>query len=319
MLMPRYAVSITLISLMVLSAEPALGQDYPSKSVRIVAGGVGGVGDITSRIIAQVLSISWAQQVIVDNRGGVFPAEFVSKAPPDGYTLFLTGSAHWLEPLLHKVPYDPVSDFTSITMTSRGPNVLVVHPSLPVKSVKELVSLAKAKPGALNYGAASVGSSTHLAAELFNSIAGINIVRIPYKAAGLAVSDLIGGQVQLMFATLASVTPHVKSGRLRALAVTTSEPSALLPGLPTVAASGMPGYEMASPLAMFAPAKTPVTLINRLNQEIVRVLNQADVKEKLFNAGQEIVGSSPEQLTAAVKSDIARISKLITDVGIKAE
>jgi tripartite-type tricarboxylate transporter receptor subunit TctC len=194
-----------------------------------------------------------------------------------------------------------------------------VHPALPVNSIKELIALAKAKPGALNYASGGVGTTPHLAAELFKAMAGVNIVHIPYKGAGPAISDLIGGQVQLMFPNAAAVGPHLKSGKLRALAVTSSQPTALVPGLPTVAASGLPGFSSVLIVGMFVPAKTPATLINRLNQEIVRVLNNPEVKEKLFNTGSDVVGSSPEQFAAAIKSEVARLGKVIKDVGIKAE
>jgi tripartite-type tricarboxylate transporter receptor subunit TctC len=243
----------------------------------------------------------------------------VSKAPPDGYTLLIDAASFWIGPLLQETPYDPVKDFAPVTLTDSAPNVLVVNPSLPVKSVKELIALAKARPGELNYGSSSTGSTPHLAAELFNMMAGVKIVRVPFKGSGPAVISLLGGQVQLMFATAGSVAPHVKSGRLRALAVASLQPSALAPGLPTIAASGVPGYEAVAFEGMFAPAKTPVAIIDRLNQEIVRVLNRAEVKERFFNAGVETVGSTPEEFAAAIKSNVAKWGKLIKDAGIRDE
>ena len=319
MLIKRFVEWMFSIGMMVLGAGMVFGQNYPNKPIRIVASAAGGSGDFAARLIAQGLSGALSQQVVVDNRGGVIPGEIVSKAPPDGYTLLIDAASFWIGPLLQETPYDPVKDFAPVTLTDSAPNVLVVNPSLPVKSVKELIALAKARPGELNYGSSSTGSSPHLAAELFNMMAGVKIVRVPFKGSGPAVISLLGGQVQLMFATAGSVAPHVKSGRLRALAVASLQPSALAPGLPTIAASGVPGYEAVAFEGMFVPAKTPVAIIDRLNQEIVRVLNRAEVKERFFNAGVETVGSTPEEFAAAIKSNVAKWGKLIKDAGIRDE
>ncbi len=319
MLIKRFVAWMFSIGMMVLGAGIVFGQNYPNKPIRIVASAAGGSGDFAVRLIAQGLSGALSQQVVVDNRGGVIPGEIVSKAPPDGYTLLIDAASFWIGPLLQETPYDPVKDFAPVTLTDSAPNVLVVNPSLPVKSVKELIALAKARPGELNYGSSSTGSTPHLAAELFNMMAGVKIVRVPFKGSGPAVISLLGGQVQLMFATAGSVAPHVKSGRLRALAVASLQPSALAPGLPTIAASGVPGYEAVAFEGMFAPAKTPVAIIDRLNQEIVRVLNRAEVKERFFNAGVETVGSTPEEFAAAIKSNVAKWGKLIKDAGIRDE
>ena len=319
MLIKRFVEWMFSIGMMVLGAGMVFGQNYPNKPIRIVASAAGGSGDFAARLIAQGLSGALSQQVVVDNRGGVIPGEIVSKAPPDGYTLLIDAASFWIGPLLQETPYDPVKDFAPVTLTDSAPNVLVVNPSLPVKSVKELIALAKARPGELNYGSSSTGSSPHLAAELFNMMAGVKIVRVPFKGSGPAVISLLGGQVQLMFATAGSVAPHVKSGRLRALAVASLQPSALAPGLPTIAASGVPGYEAVAFEGMFAPAKTPVAIIDRLNQEIVRVLNRAEVKERFFNAGVETVGSTPEEFAAAIKSNVAKWGKLIKEAGIRDE
>jgi tripartite-type tricarboxylate transporter receptor subunit TctC len=319
MLIKRFVAWMFSIGMMVLGAGIVFGQKYPNKPIRIVASAAGGSGDFAARLIAQGLSGALSQQVVVDNRGGVIPGEIVSKAPPDGYTLLIDAASFWIGPLLQETPYDPVKDFAPVTLTDSAPNVLVVNPSLPVKSVKELIALAKARPGELNYGSSSTGSTPHLAAELFNMMAGVKIVRVPFKGSGPAVISLLGGQVQLMFATAGSVAPHVKSGRLRALAVASLQPSALAPGLPTIAASGVPGYEAVAFEGMFAPAKTPVAIIDRLNQEIVRVLNRAEVKERFFNAGVETVGSTPEEFAAAIKSNVAKWGKLIKDAGIRDE
>ncbi len=320
MLIPRLAVWMFAVGLMVLDAGVVSGQNYPDKPVRIVSAEVGGGTDFVARLIAQGLTGSLGKQVIVDNRpSGVIPGQTASKASPDGYTLLISGSILWIGPLIQNAPYAPMSNFSPITLVGSSPNILVVHPSLPVKSVTELVAFAKARPGELNYASPGAGGSSHLAAELFKAMAGVNILRIPYRSTGMGLTALIAGQVELMFPATGGATPHIKSGRLRALAVTSAKPSALAPGLPTMAASGLPGYESVAPYGMFAPAGTPAAIISRLNQEIVRVLSRPDSKERLFNAGIEVVGSSPEQLAAAVKSDTTRMSKVIKDAGIREE
>ncbi len=297
------------------------GQLYPSKPVRIVTGGPGSNGDLISRLIAPGMTAALGQQVLVDNRpSGIILGEIVAKAPADGHTLLVTGSSFWLAPFLQSnVPWDPLRDFAPITLAATSPNLIVVHPSLPAKSVKELIALAKARPGELNYASGTTGSTPHLAAELFNAMARVNIVRINYKGAGQAMTDLIGGHVQVMFPNAGGAAPHVKSGRLRAIAVTTAQPSALFPGLPTVAASGLPGYEAEVLNGVFAPAKTPAAIISRLNQEIAPLLNRADVREKLFNSGVEVIAGSPEKLTAAMKNEMNVWGKLIREQGIRDE
>ena len=311
--------AISVIFLLV--AGLAHGQVYPHKPIRIVTAGLGGGSDIEARLVAQWLAANLGQQVIVDNRpSGVIPGQIVSKAAPDGYTLLYFANSVYLVPLMiSNPPYDPLKDFSWVTLAIVSPNVLVVHPSLPVKSVQELIALAKAKPGELNYASASSGTSNHLAAELFKSMAGVNIVRVSYKGAGPALNAVVANEVPLMFPTAGAVIPLAKAGRIRALAVTTAQPTALMPGLTTVARAGLPGFESASSTGVYAPAKTPPAIVKRLNQDIVRVLTQADVKEKLFNTGVEVVGSTPEQFAAAVKSEMIRMGKLIKDVGIRAE
>ncbi len=322
MLLVRLVVWSFSVGIMVSTAGMAAGQSYPNKAVRIVTAEPGGANDFMARVIAQGLTGNWGQQVVVENRGGnvAIAAEFVAKAPPDGYTLLLYGSVIWIAPLLRNdMPYDPVRDLSPITLPVSSPAMLVVHPSLPVKSVKELIALAKARPGELNIATGITGSTSHLAAELFKAMAGVKAVSISYRGNGPAFNALIGGQVHMMFPTAGVATPHRNSGRLRALAVTSAQPSALFPGLPTVAASGVPGYESVSIVGTFAPARTPEAIINRLNQEIVRVLNTTDVKDRFLKVGVETVGSSPEQLAAMVKSDMARMGKLIRDAGIRGE
>jgi len=216
------------------------------------------------------------------------------------------------------VPFDPANDFSPITLAVGQPNVLAVHPSVAT-SVKELIALAKARPGELNYASGSAGAANHVAAELFKAKAGVAIVRVNYKGAAAGLNALMSGEVQVMFVTAAAVVPHIKTGRVRALAVTSANPSALLPDLPTVAASGLPGYESTSIYGIFAPAKTPKPVITRLNKEIIQVLNKPDLKEKLISMGGEAVGSSPDQLAATVKSDMAIIGKLLKKTGIQAD
>ena len=317
MSIPHFVTGILWVVVGVLGAGAVSGQNYPNRPVRIVCSQPGGGGDFAARMISNAISGSLGQQVIVDNRASVLPGEIVAKAPPDGYTLLLDAASFWIGPLLQETPYDPVRDFLPITLTDKSPSVLVVHPSVPVNSVKELIALAKAKPGTLNYGGPGPGSTPHLNTEMFKSMAGVNIIYVPYKGSGPAVLGLIGGEIQMMIGTAASVSTQIKAGKLKALAVTSPQPSALFPGLPTIAASGVPGYDSEFIQGVFAPAKTPGAVINRLNQEMVRALKSAEVKEKYLNAGIETVGSTPEEFAAAIKSSIAKWSKVIKDANIR--
>ena len=319
MQIPTSFVAMLSVGVIILGTESASGQEYPNKPIRFVASGVGGGSDFTSRLIGQGISGPLGQSVIVENRPGILQGEIVAKSPPDGYTVLVAGGQAFITPLLQKASYDGERDFAAVTLTDTSPNILVVHPSVPAKSIKELIGLAKARPGELNYGSTAAGGSIHLATELFKSMAGINIVNIPYKATGSAVNDLIGGQVQLMIATALSVTPHMKSGRLRGLGVTSPQPSLLAPGLPPIATAGLPGYEAVGITGAYVPVKTPAAIINRLNQEIVRYLNNPDTKEKFLAVGGEVAPNTPEQSNAIVKADIARWSKVIKEVGIKAQ
>jgi tripartite-type tricarboxylate transporter receptor subunit TctC len=304
----------------VLLAGSSFGQGYPVKPVRILATGVGSGGDFAARLIALGVSPALGQQIIVDNRGsGNLPAEIVSKSPPDGYTLCLSAAPLWITPFLRKTSYDPVADFSPVTLVVTSPNILVVHPSLPARSVRELIALVRARPGQLNYATSGIGGSGFLAAELFKSMTHADMVRVNYKSGGLALTELISGEVQLFFANAGALAPHMRSGRLRALAVTSAQPSPLLPGLPTVAASGLPGYELTSVQGLFAPQRTPDAVVARLNQEIVQFLRRADTREKFFAAGMEPLGSRPEELTATVKSEMARLGSVIKATGIALE
>lgn len=322
MLLPRFVAWLFSAGTMVLGVGMVSGQSFPNKPIRVVTSAAGGSIDFVARLIAPGLTSSLGQQVVVDNRGGaggIIAIDTVAKAPPDGYTLLIYNNGMWTLPLMTSVPYDAVKDFSPITSTAVGPYILVVHPSVPVHSLKELIAMAKAKPGELNYGGGGPGSQNYLAAELFKFMAGgLKIVNIPFKGGGPAVVALLGGEVQLMFASAASVTSHIKSGRLRALAVTTVEPSPLLPGMPTVAAAGLSGYEVVSIYGMFAPAKTPAAIINRLNQEIVRALGTADVNQRFAAAGMNVVGGSPGQLAAKMRSEISEMGKLFKEANIRA-
>jgi tripartite-type tricarboxylate transporter receptor subunit TctC len=314
----------SLISILSVSAVAFCGavhaQEFPTRPVRIVTSAVGGTTDLVARLIAQGLTSSLGQQVIVDNRPtGIIPGEIVVKAPPDGYTLLFHGSSLWMMPLLQKVPFDPVKDLVPVVLAVSTPNLVVVNPAVPAKTIKELISLAKAKSGALNYGSGTSGSSSHLAAEQFKFMADVNIVRVPYRGQGPAVLGLLGGEVQMSFATSASVAAHIKSGKLRALAIGTAKPSSLAPGLPTVSESGLPGYQSASNAGMFAPARTPAQLITRLNREIVQALNKQEVKDLLFRDGSEVVGSSPQEFAASIKAEMASLGKVIKAAGIRVE
>lgn len=317
MLLARLVISVFLFAAIAFGTGVASGQAYPTKPIRIISPGPGGDPDFAARLLAQAMSGPLGQQIIVENRpSGVIPGQVVSKAPADGYTILIAGTSLWIGPFLEDAPYDPEADFLPITLLTRSPNILYVHPSLPVKSVKELIALAKAKPGELNYGSGGTGTSTHLSPEFFKHMAGVNIVRVRYNSGSQRVNALLGGEVQVQFES-AAVLAHVKTGKLRALAVTSPEPSLLAPGLPTIAATGVPGYAWEGMMGMFAPAKTPAPIITRLNQEFVRALNNADVKPRFFSAGEDVVGSSPEQFAATLKSEMARLGKLIKDAGLR--
>jgi tripartite-type tricarboxylate transporter receptor subunit TctC len=318
---PKRIASSVAIAALALAPAIAPGQSYPAKPVRIVTAEAGGGADFIARVLALALTPALGQQVIVENRGGASGAiamETVARAAPDGYTLLLFSNGMWTLPFLQKVPYDPVRDYAPVCLVDRIPNILVVHPSLPARSVKDLVSLAKARPGQLNYGAGSNGSTPHLAGEMFRLMAGIDVMRVSYRGTGPAMIDLVAGQLHYMFPNAAAATPHLKSGRLRALAVTSTESSPLLPDLPTVAAT-VPGYSAESSHNLFAPAATPRPIVAKLNEEIVRALQRPDVKERFLKGGAEPVGSTPEQLASTMGSEMVRVAKVIKATGIKVD
>ena len=296
--------------------NPVFGQGYPSKPIRIVTSPAGGGNDFPARLIARAISAPLGQQVIVDNRATVLIADIVAKAPPDGHTLLVTGSAHWIGPLVEKVTYDAIKDFAPITLIDRSPSVLVVHPSMPLKTVKQLIALAKAKPGEINFSVGGPGTSNFLGAILFNHMAGVNTMRIPYKGTGPALVAVMTGEVHAMFGSAGAAAPHVKSGRLRALAVGSAQPSSLAPGVPTLDASGLPGFISEALHAMYAPAATPQSVIGRLNDEVGRYLRAPDTKDVFLKAGIETAPGAPEELTALVRSEVTRIEKVLKAAGI---
>lgn len=307
-------------AVMVLGTQAAYGQLQPNKPIRLVTSGIGGGTDFAARVLANGLTASLGQPVIVENRGSsVVPGDVVAKASPDGHTLLVTsGGILWVLPFFQKVPYDSVKDFSPVALTASFPSILVVNASVPANSVKEFIALAKAKPGTLNYVMTAEGGSAHLSAALFSVLAGVKMVPVPYKNTGTAITDLVSGQVQLFFSASGPVMQHVKTGKLKALGITSAKGSALLPDLPTIAAS-LPGYDMESVYCIFAPPQTPAAIVNRLNHEIIRILDQTDVKERFLAAGIEPRGSSPAELGALRKSDMTKMARLIKDAGIGAQ
>ena len=317
---PRFAIRMFGACVLLLAACAACGEDYPNKPIRIVTSEAGGGNDAQARLIAQGLAGALGVQVVVDNRpSGVVPGDIVSKASPNGYTFLLYNNTLWTGPLLQTTPYDVARDLAPVSPVAKAANVLVVSPAVPARTVAELIAVARANPGKLNYGSSGTGASNHLAGELFKTMAGVDIVRINYKGAGPALTALLADELQLMFPTAGAVTPYIRAGRVRVLAVTSLEPTALVPGVPTLAASGLPGFESISTYGVFAPATTPRAIIDKVSGEIGRFLDRGDVKAKFFNAGVEAAGGSPEQLAATVKSEIVRMSRLIKDAGISGQ
>jgi len=303
-----------------MASATVAAQNFPNRPVRIVTSGVGGGTDFVARLIAHGLTENLGQRVIVENRAsGVIPGEIVFKATPDGHTLLLATGILWLLPLLQdKVPYDPVRDFAPVTLAANSPNIVTVTLLLPAKSVKELIALAKARPGTLNYAITANAGGAHLAGELFMAMAGIKMLRVPYKSGGTAVTELIAGQVQVYFVSAGSVVPHIKAGRLRGLAVTSARRSEVFPELPPVAET-LPGYELQTGYGIYAPARTPEALISRLQKEILRAINMPDIKVKFLNSAVEPVGSSPAQLHELRASELARMGRIIKEAGIRGE
>lgn len=303
----------------------ASAQQYPNRPIRfVVPFAPGGSTDTLARTIGQKLSDSLQQQVVVDNRSGAngnIGMEIVAHAAPDGYTIVLGYIANLgIGPGLYaRLPFDPVRDYAPITQLASSPNILAVHPSLPVKSFREMIAYAKANPKKLNFASSGVGSIGHLTGELLNRSAGIDMVHVPYKGSGQAVIDLLGGQVQMMFSGMSSVMQHIKAGRLRPLAVTGAQRSPAVPDVPTIAESGFPGFQATAWYGVLATAGTPKPIVNRLHDEIVRALALPDVKERLNNVGFELVGGTPDEFAAFIKSEIAKWTRVVRDAHISAE
>jgi len=309
-----------------LLAAPALAQtNYPSKPIRmIVPFPPGGPNDILGRVVASNLSQQLGQQVVVDNRGGaggIIGAEIAARSAADGYTILLSGTASMaINPGLHKkLPYDPLKDFAPISMLGTAPSLLTVHPSQPIKTVKDLIALAQAKPGKLNFVSAGHGTPPHLAGELFKNMTGVNMVHVPYKGGGPALADLLAGQVELYFSGISSVLPFVKENRLRGIAVTSAKRTAVLPDTPTVIESGLAGFEVSNWYAVAAPAATSPAIIKRLNSEILSVLTVPELKKRFFELAADPFGSTPEQLAAYNRSEITKWARAIKAAGITPE
>lgn len=303
-------------------AQPAAG--YPSKSLRfVVPVGPGGSVDLAARTVGQRLSERLGRQVVIDNRPGasqVIGAEIVARSPPDGYTLMMVATAFTVSPSMSaRLPYDPLRDFAPVSFVSYAPNVLVVHPSLPARNVRELIAIAKARPGQIAYASSGVGGSPHLAAELFRMVAGIDIIHVPYKGTGQSLSDLLAGQVQMSFGSVLALLPQLKAGKIRPLAVTSRARAPSLPDVPTMAESGWPGVEITAWNGVVVPAGTPSAITGRLNEEIVSILAMPDVRERLLADGAEAKGSTREEFGDYLRNEIAKWTRVVKQAGIRAE
>ena len=308
----------------VLAAAAACAQSYPVKPVRFVVPFVaGGPTDIQGRLLGEKLAQRLGQQFIIDNRGGAggnIGMEIVAKAPPDGYTIVIATVGTWaVNPHLYKLPYDVLKDFSPIIQVSTSPAVLVVHPSVPAKNVKELVALAKSKPGQLNYGSSGVGGLGHISGALFSLMTGTKMVHIPYKSSAPSLTDLIAGQIEVLFNNAISTVPHIKSGKARALAVTSIKRTQALPDLPTIDEAGVKGYDNSSWSAVAAPAGTPKEVIARLNGELSAILKLPDIQEKSAAGGAAIIGGTPEQFGAYLKSEVTKFERVVKDAKISAQ
>jgi tripartite-type tricarboxylate transporter receptor subunit TctC len=315
-----------LAALALVSCSGALAQaGFPEKPVRFVVGFTpGGPSDILARALGQKLADRWRSQVIVENRpgaGGNIAAEVVAKSAPDGYTWLLGNNSILAtnQTLYRSLGYDPVKDFAPVALVAIQPNILVVNPGVPARSVRELIALAKSRPGRLNYASSGSGAAAHLAGELFKSMTGVDMVHVPYKGAQPALTDVMAGQAQVMFATSASVIPYIKAGRLRALAVTTAQRSASVPELPTVAEAGVPGFEAITWHGVVVPAATAAALVERLNREIVAALGERELRERLESLGAEVAAGTPREFAEYIAREIPKWAKVVKDSGARAE
>jgi tripartite-type tricarboxylate transporter receptor subunit TctC len=304
-------------------AQPAATGAYPTRPIRVIVPlAPGGGTDTVARLLSGKLSEGLGQQLVVDNRGGsggVIGTELAAKANADGYTILMGSiTTNAVNPAIYKkLPYNHLRDFAAISMVGTVPNALVVHPSVPAKTMKDFLAYAKANPGKINFGSAGLGSAPHLSMELIKSMAGINMVHVPYKGAGAAVTDVLGGQLQALCSSLAGLLPHIKSGRVRAIGVTTSKRNPQLPEVPTIAESGVPGYEVTIWYALYVPTGTPKSVIARLNAETVKALNSADLKERLTLQGLDVAASTPEELTAFTQSETVKWAKVVKAAGVQ--
>ena len=322
--LPRIFVAIA-AAIALAASGLASGETYPAKPIHfIVPYPAGGPLDTVARLLGQKVSESVRQPVIVENRpgaGGNIGADMVAKSAPDGFTILMGAVAtHAINPTLYAhIPYDPVKDFAPVTQVASTPNVLVVNPSLPVASVKEFIAYAKAHPDALNFGSGSTGSAGHLAGELFKAMAGVRMVHVPYKGAGPAMQDLIGGRIQLMFDNLASSLAQMRAGRVKALAVTTAKRSALAPELPTIAESGLPGFDISTWFGVFAPGGTPRDIVERLHAEFVKALADPAVRETMLKLGAEPVGNTPAEFAAYIQSEAGKYAEVVRASGARVD
>ena len=300
---------------------PAVAQDYPKRPIELVVPFVaGGTTDNIARLMAQRFSESWGQTVVVNNRAGggsTIGTNAVAKAPPDGHTLLVTTIGFAINAGLQKLPYDPIGDFTPITELASLPLVLVVHASVPATNLQEFIALAKSKPGGWDYASSGTGTSPHLAAEMFKSMAGIELVHVPFKGNAEAMNSLMGGHVKIYFALVPAVLQHIKTGALRAIAVTTEERLPYLPDVPTIAELGFPGYEISSWQGVFAPAGTPKDVVGKINGELVRMLNVPEIRRRISQEGADPVGSTPDAFATRVKNEITKWTKVIKASGIQ--
>ena len=319
-----YRITCCVAALAAVATVQAQTQPYPTRPIRLVVSFAAGGGvDLVARLIGQKLSEAWSQQVVIDNRpgaGGNVSAELVAKSLPDGYTIYLSSASVVVNASLYKtLPYDPLKDFAPVTLLVNAHNVLVSHPSLPAKNIRELIALAKKKPGQINYASTGSGSSGHLAMELFRSMAGIELTHIPYKVIGQTTADLLSGQVSLWFPTMPGVLQHIKGGRMTALGVSGSRRAPALPNVPTIAEAGVPGYDASTWYPLLAPAGTPTAIVDKMNAQLVAILASADVREKLQAQGIEPVGSTPAQLGAHLKSEMVKWEKVVRLSGAKVD
>jgi tripartite-type tricarboxylate transporter receptor subunit TctC len=320
--MKLFSLLLKVAGVLLALSTPLAAQDYPSKPIRlIIPFPPGGSNDVVGRMIATQLSERMGKQVVVDNRGGaggVIGTELAANAPHDGYTLLIISIAHAVNPWLYKLQYDPIKSFVPVAILASGPNVLVVHPDLPVTSVKELIALAKKEPGKLQYASAGVGSFQHLGGELFKLTAGVDILHVPFKGGGPAMIDVIGGHTKVMFSSLVQTTGHIRSGKLRALGTGGAQKSAILPEVPSIA-EGLPGYEAINWWAVVAPAGTPPAVVEKLRKEIAAVQNAEETKKQFSNEGAEIVQMSQADFGAFMVKEMNKWERVVKEGGIKAE